>query len=783
MTVQFPSFDKPFGLSGGADAWDGGPAGAILSDDFFGALASGPVITVQPTDQTASSGGTATFSFTGTDYSTAQWQTSAPTAFAQAEIIGTPTNLAIGTSATPGAQSITVPADAEGVLFFWSAYAFDLSSLTSNFTDTFTLVQTGNNGLADGVGVAYARVTSTGSKTVTPVWGGAQTNGPVFWSVFVKNIPTSGAWVRGYDDQHSPDDPSAPLAGNVASTPTDVVIAYDAQYLSTVPAAEAGWTSLGTLTLNNYNARLSKADSPGASTTSFSGNGTAYPVLSLVSIISRPAGFGPWTNVSTGTGGTTSSWTTGTLGTIDNGYKVRALLNGSLATNEVTLTVSAGGATQTLNPGLFTNTQSFYSPTVALAGGGSQSLTAARFDNANTFFAPAVTTGPVALAPGLFTNAQSFFAAVVAPGPVSIAPPLTVNNQSFFGPSVSPGPVTLAPGLFTNAQSFFSPTVSTGPVALTPGLLTNAQTFYSATVSLGGGGSQSLTATRFDNSNTFFAHTVSPGAVTLLPNLLANSQSFYAPAVSVGVVVLSPELLANANTFFSATVSLGGGAPQNLGPSLFSNSNAFFGPAVSVGPVSLLPGRLDNSNAFFGPAVLPGAVTLSPGLLAGTNSFFALTVQSVASLAPGLLVNANAFYGPTVTRGAVTIAPALLVNSNAFFNALLDGAQYTLTAAQAQKLHQIYLLHGLKAGSPLTVGPNARSAGGLEQTLTGSDPVTVHTTDIPIVGGLDVGLMIEELAALHGLGVDLTVTPTSRTAGSIEQSLQLQGASTVVTRL
>ena len=303
---------------------------------------SGPVITTQPTNQSAASAGTATFSFSATGYSTAQWQTAAPIAFAQAAITGTPANLTLSTSATPGAQSITVPSDAEGVLFFWSAYAFDLSSLTSNFTDTFTLVKTGNDGLADGVGVAYARVTSTGSKTVTPVWGGAQTNGPVFWTVFVKNIPASGTWVRGYDTQHSPNDPSSALVGTVSSTTTDVVIAYDEQFQSTVPAAESGWTSLGTVTVNNYNSRLSKADSPGASTTSFSGNGTAYPVMGLVSIISRPAGFGAWTNVSTGSGGTTSSWTTGTLSLSDSGYKVRALLDGSLATNEVTLTVTSG---------------------------------------------------------------------------------------------------------------------------------------------------------------------------------------------------------------------------------------------------------------------------------------------------------------------------------------------------------------------------------------------------------------------------------------------------------
>lgn len=48
---------------------------------------------------------------------------------------------------------------------------------------------------------------------------------------------------------------------------------------------------------------------------------------------------------------------------------------------------ASGGATQTLYPGLFTNTNSFFSPTVA--------------------------AGSVTLSPGLFTNTNTFYAAYV----------------------------------------------------------------------------------------------------------------------------------------------------------------------------------------------------------------------------------------------------------------------------------------------------------------------------------------------------------------------------------
>ena len=43
--------------------------------------------------------------------------------------------------------------------------------------------------------------------------------------------------------------------------------------------------------------------------------------------------------------------------------------------------------------------------------------------------------------------------------------------------------------------------------------------------------------------------------------------------------------------------------------------------------------------------------------------------------------------------------------------------------------------------------------------------------------------MVEELAALHGLGVDLVVSATSRSAGAISQSLALAAGITTVERV
>lgn len=105
----------------------------------------------------------------------------------------------------------------------------------------------------------------------------------------------------------------------------------------------------------------------------------------------------------------------------------------------------------------------------------------------------------------------------------------------------------------------------------------------------------------------------------------------------------------------------------------------------------------------------------------------------------------------------------------------------TITFAQAQLLSQIYLLHGL--GSPLSVAPTSRAVAGLSQEITSlSGTVTVKTLAQDPALAAPVGTMLEELAALHGLTVDLVVTPTSRTAGGISQAFTTVGSQTTITR-
>jgi hypothetical protein len=113
---------------------------------------------------------------------------------------------------------------------------------------------------------------------------------------------------------------------------------------------------------------------------------------------------------------------------------------------------ASGTTSQTLLPGLYTNTQTFYSPTV---------------------------TTTVTLLPGLYTNTQTFYSATVSASN-TLLPALYTNTQTFYSPTVTTT-VTLLPGLYTNAQTFYSPTVAIVS-DIRPALYTNEQVFFPALI-------------------------------------------------------------------------------------------------------------------------------------------------------------------------------------------------------------------------------------------------------------------------------------------------------------
>ena len=108
-------------------------------------------------------------------------------------------------------------------------------------------------------------------------------------------------------------------------------------------------------------------------------------------------------------------------------------------------------------------------------------------------------------------------------------------------------------------------------------------------------------------------------------------------------------------------------------------------------------------------------------------------------------------------------------------------ATYPITLAQVRLLYSIYRLHGL--AEPLSISPTAREVASLLQSVSSvGASTTVETSSLPNDVPADPGLLIEELAALHGLTIPLTVAADSRTAGTIVQSFSVIGSSITVTR-
>ena len=142
------------------------------------------------------------------------------------------------------------------------------------------------------------------------------------------------------------------------------------------------------------------------------------------------------------------------------------------------------------------------------------------------------------LTPSLFTNSQTFYSPTVAPGAVTIAPSLSTNTQTFHSPAVTPGAVTLSPSLLANGQTFYAATVAQGTATLSPSLFTSAQAFYSATVSPGAVG---LASPLFTNGPSFYGPTAAPGTVALAPSLLANAQTFHSADLEQGEAPPAPE--------------------------------------------------------------------------------------------------------------------------------------------------------------------------------------------------------------------------------------------------
>ena len=205
----------------------------------------------------------------------------------------------LGTSGTPGAKSITVPADAQAVVVQVASTMASVApslSISSDFAGTFTVLDSNDQ---DGCSIGYALVTSTGAKNLTLAWTESLLEGPSVYISFIKNIGTSD-WIRATLAE-STGTASGAISTSITSRGNDLVLAVDEQDGSSgTPSTMTGCTSLST-TDGTYGSasRLQYVTDPDPTSTSLTTNGTHYATLTAVAI--KPSTSGPTTHVATGT--------------------------------------------------------------------------------------------------------------------------------------------------------------------------------------------------------------------------------------------------------------------------------------------------------------------------------------------------------------------------------------------------------------------------------------------------------------------------------------------------
>lgn len=226
-------------------------------------------------------------------------------------------------------------------------------------------------------------------------------------------------------------------------------------------------------------------------------------------------------------------------------------VNPSLVTNSnsffgVVITLPA----YNLLPALYTNAQVFYGATVTA---GSRTLSPPLLGSTEVIYTGVVSTGGT-IFPSLYTDGDSFFSPTVAIE-VTVEPPLVGSSNVLYTPTVVAGAMNVVAPLLSSATTLFAPTVagsqavlppllgsteavfahnlSLAPYVLSPAVVSNSNSFLAATVT----GRYNITNAVFTNTQSFFGAVITTGAATIVPQIVANQQQFYFPTVTGGTVV------------------------------------------------------------------------------------------------------------------------------------------------------------------------------------------------------------------------------------------------------
>lgn len=178
-----------------------------------------------------------------------------------------------------------------------------------------------------------------------------------------------------------------------------------------------------------------------------------------------------------------------------------------------------------------------------------------------------------------------------------------------------------------------------------------------------------------------------------------------------------------------------------------------------------------------------GGVTdtpVSPGAGSIAITGYAPTVDQSHSANPGVGSIQITGYAPTVAQSAhQSILPGVgSIAITGYAPTVTQQFTLTMTVQQAARLEAVMRLHGLIA--PLVITPTSRSDGTVTQTLSGAGPVTVHTTGLPTTGNIT-GTLLDNLSRWYGLIDDIVESDASRTDGTLSQTVVTVGSTTTLT--
>lgn len=196
---------------------------------------------------------------------------------------------------------------------------------------------------------------------------------------------------------------------------------------------------------------------------------------------------------------------------------------------------------------------------------------------------------PQSLLPGLVTDTDTFFAPTVAPGAVTIAPALVTDTDVFYAPSIAQ---TVLPAIVTDTDVFYAPDVAQ---VLLAGLVTDTDTFFAPAITTG---AVAVEPGLIDSDDLFYSPSIVGGAITLFPDRVIDTDVIYAPTASFPGAQVTPSLYVDPfESFYGATVSRG------LAAGLVTDTDTFFAPSVAGGQVSILPPLFVSTDVIYVPAV------------------------------------------------------------------------------------------------------------------------------------------------------------------------------------